>query len=110
MGLPQRTPEQFLDAFEYFNREYPLDPQFTVGLPIIREWIGLRSKPTVSQADFDTLLDRFAAARGRRLRLPASRFVDTPSALGHAVRTVGAAKARPQMAQMRRRVIRMTSR
>jgi len=63
MGLPQRTPEQFLDAFEYFNREYSLDPQFTVGLPIIREWIGLRSKPTVSQADFDTLLDRFAAAR-----------------------------------------------
>jgi hypothetical protein len=56
-----RTPEQFLEAFEHFSRE-TFDPQFTVGLPIIRAWMNLRSRQAVSQTDLDGLLDRFVAA------------------------------------------------
>jgi DNA-binding NtrC family response regulator len=56
-----RTPEQFLEAFEHFSRE-AFDPQFTVGLPIIRAWMNLRSRRAVSQTDLDGLLERFVAA------------------------------------------------
>jgi Response regulator receiver domain len=59
-----RTPEQFLESFEYFRGEPDsrLDPQFPVGIPIIRAWMDLRSRQTVSQTDLDGLLDQFAAA------------------------------------------------
>jgi DNA-binding response OmpR family regulator len=59
-----RTPEQFLEAFEHFSREPDScsDPQFSDGIPIIRAWMNLRSRRTVSQTDLDGLLDRFAAA------------------------------------------------
>jgi len=59
-GMGWGTPEQFLEAFEYRSREYPLDPQFSVGIPIIRSWMNLRSRQTVSQADLDGLLRQFA--------------------------------------------------
>jgi len=63
-GTGERTPEQFLEIFEYFHHEPDsgLDPQFSVGIPIIHAWIDLRSRQTVSQTDLDRLLDRFAAA------------------------------------------------
>ena len=57
--LDDMTPEQFLESFEYFNLEYPMDPQFSVGLPIIDEWMILFYRETVSQADLDGLLARF---------------------------------------------------
>ncbi len=59
-GMRWGTPEQFLEAFEYRSRKYPLDPQFSVGIPIIRAWMNLRSRQTVSQADLDGLLRQFA--------------------------------------------------
>jgi CheY-like chemotaxis protein len=63
-GMGARTPEQFLEAFEHFSREPDScsDPQFSDGIPIIRAWMNLRSRRTVSQTDLDGLLDRFAAA------------------------------------------------
>jgi hypothetical protein len=60
------TPEKFLDVFQYHvidhRRRHGRDrsDQFSDGLPIIRAWIDLRSRETVSQADLDGLLDRFA--------------------------------------------------
>lgn len=63
-GTDEVSPEQFLDVFEHRSREPKsrLDPQFTVGIPIIRLWMDLRSRETVFQTDLDGLLDRFAAA------------------------------------------------
>lgn len=60
MTLLRRTPEQFLDSFELWNRETS-DPQFSYGISIIRTWIDLRTRSTVTQADVDTLFDQFAA-------------------------------------------------
>lgn len=81
-----RTPEQFLDAFEYFNRQYPGDPQFSVGIPIIRAWMNLRSRQTVSQADLDGLLDRFTAdADGSQIGDLWGHIVRWGSALGLSV-------------------------
>lgn len=61
-GPRWRTPEQFLRNFEYHSHQYPSDPQFSDGIPIIRAWMNLRSRRTVSQTDLDGLLNRFAAA------------------------------------------------
>jgi hypothetical protein len=61
MALPTRSPEEFLESFEHFNQETG-DPQFARGLPIIRAWILLRAKVTVSQAELDALIDQFEAA------------------------------------------------
>ena len=41
------TPELFLRRFENHGRNAPSELQFSVGIPIIREWIRLRSQPTV---------------------------------------------------------------
>ena len=60
MTLPTRTPEQFLDSFELWNRETS-DPQFSKGISIIRTWIDIRTRSTVTQADVDTLFDQFAS-------------------------------------------------
>ena len=57
--VDELTPERFLEYFEYCNLEYPFDPQFSVGLPIIDEWVILLYRETVSQADLDGLLARF---------------------------------------------------
>jgi hypothetical protein len=56
--LPERTPEQFLELFEYRAGRYPLEP-WSVGLLIIRAWMNLRSQRTVSQDDLDGLLKQF---------------------------------------------------
>jgi DNA-binding NtrC family response regulator len=42
-GPRWRTPEQFLRNFEYLSHQYPSDPQFSEGIPIIRAWMDLRS-------------------------------------------------------------------
>ena len=52
------TPELFLSRFENHGRNNP-EPQFAVGIPIIREWIRLRPQQTVSQDDLDRLLAQF---------------------------------------------------
>lgn len=66
-GTGEITPEQFLDIFEYGSREYPAS-QFSDGLPIIRAWMDLLSRQTVSQVDLDELFDRFTGvAEGMRI-------------------------------------------
>ena len=57
--LPEISPEQFLDQFEYRAAKYPLQRQWSVGLRIIRAWMNLRSQRTVSQDDLDGLLRQF---------------------------------------------------
>ncbi len=52
-----RTPEQFLAAFEFHLKTS--DPQFADGIPIIRNWIALRARTVVLQAEFDDLIGRF---------------------------------------------------
>ena len=54
------APELFLRRFENHGRNAPSEPQFSVGIPIIREWIRLRSQQTVSQEDLDRLLAQFS--------------------------------------------------
>lgn len=55
------TPELFLRRFENHGRKHnPMESQFAIGIPIIHEWIRLRSQPTVSQEDLDRLLAKFA--------------------------------------------------
>src|SRR5215470_10724596 len=60
--VPKMTPEMFLRRFEYHGGNSPTEQQFVVGLPIIHEWIRLRSQPTVSQEDLDRLLAQFTRA------------------------------------------------
>ena len=57
--VPKMTPELFLRRFEHHGGNSPGEPQFVVGIPIIREWIRLCSQPTVSQEDLDRLLAQF---------------------------------------------------
>jgi hypothetical protein len=54
------TPEMFLRRFEHHGGNSPTEMQFAVGIPIIHEWIRLRSQPTLSQEDLDRLLSRFS--------------------------------------------------
>lgn len=53
------TPEQFLASFESWSRQTS-DSQFSDGIPIIRAWIALQSRTSVSQAELDGLFRQFA--------------------------------------------------
>ena len=58
MGMPTFTPEQLLKIFQDWTHE-TADPQFSEGIPIIRAWMILYPKPSVSQAEFDDLICKF---------------------------------------------------
>ena len=61
MGIPAMTPEQLLKSFQDWASKSS-DRQFSDGIPIIHAWILLRSRPGVSQTEFDGLIRQFETA------------------------------------------------
>ncbi len=57
----ERTPEEFFLSFVSWSIRTS-SPQFSDGIPIINAWIDLCSAETISQADLDQLLSKFAAS------------------------------------------------